>query len=677
MDLLKFRKLTDAHLETTTRAAERLNEAEFFKEIRSYFPPAESSKALANARLMIHELAVRHLCDNESLQPYRNVAQALQIALQSHGTASAELIDWESAIQAAVRYHLHFPPWGPPEQELLSDVRAQVVSKSINGLRANGYQILLPETGGLDIPEPEIKRLQEDIDTLAQKLGGEALIATAMAAIEPTYSSTTDRFNLGRHGQQVRLDASPQVPFAFLFQLGLKYFHCKQKQNAGQTEFDRLLKLLTFAVGVLDLEADSAMGMLFARPNDILETTRKSLLYDANFCLVQAKPSHVETFVRWLLKYQQFSKLVDTDGVNSSHVLAAAIVLLKDTPCGPVGIQRIPPAALAELGGMDLPSAQRLLTRVFTHRRGKINLKLTFPLQDSEVNAAFHPLLIDERGSLLRLPPNIAARATLNAVIEWCRCAWRESQGFDETLGLALEQFVRDQFSNKGVKIHYGTYGSSSDRSQCDLVIQTESHIIFFELKGKVLTRQSRSGDVLKALEDLADSLARPQAQAMERHAYLQEHKTMTLESSEGVSVIELGSKEVLKVSVTRGELLSLHDRPYLWHYLLAGCQMRFETTDPAQQEYLEPLHDWFRKFKDAAQRAGEYDLTDRFPFSRCWSLSLFQILLLLERTTSAEDFVRELLRTARVITTTRDFYASYEYLLSLHQLKKSPEDAT
>ncbi|MDO8729443.1 MAG: hypothetical protein Q7K26_06240 [bacterium] len=674
MDLIKFRTLTDAHLETTTQAAQRITEAALFEEIRSYFPPVKSSEALAKVRTIIHELAIRHLCDKQLLQPYRNVAQALKIALRVHGTSAAEVINWESAILAAVRYHLHFPPWRSPEQELVSDVRAQVVSKSINGLRDSGYQILLPEIGGLDMPDPEVARLQEDIDTLARKLGGEALVATAMAEIEPTYSSTTDRFNLGRHGQQVRLDASPQVPFAFLFQLGLKYFHCKQTHDAGQAEFTRLLGLLTFAVGILDLEADDTMGMIFARSRDILETTRKSLLYDATFCLVQAKPNHVETFVRWLLTYQQFSKLVDKDGFNSPHILAAAIVLLKETSCGPTGIQRIPPAALAELGGMDSPSAQRLLTRIFAHDFGKINLKLTFPLQDSEVNAAFRPLLIDEQGSLLRLPPNIAARATLNAVIEWCRRAWPDKKGFDETLGLALEQFVRDQFSAKGVKIHYGIYGNNSERSECDLAIQTESHIIFFELKGKVLTRQSRSGDVLKALEDLADSLARPQAQAMERHAFLKEHKTIELRFNEELSVIELGSKEVLKVSVTRGELLSLHDRPYLWHYLLAGCEMDFETTDPTQQKNLEPLHEWFRKFKDAAKRAGEYDLTNRFPFSRCWSLSLFQILLLLERTASADDFVRELLRTAHISITSRDFYASYEQLLNLQELKKSSD---
>lgn len=671
MKLDEFKRLVDAHLAATTQEGKRISETELLDEIGSHFPPAESSMSLTMVRSLIHELAVRHLCDNQPLQPYRNVAKALQLALRTNGTSAATEVDWEAVTRSAVRYHLHFPPMLPDDQELTANVRIQVVSKSVCGLRVAGYQVFFPDMGGVDMPESETARLQTDIEALAIKLGGEALVASALGGIEPTYSDKTDRFNLGRSGQTVRLDAQPQPPLAFMYQLGLKFFHYKQKPGVGEAEFCQLLRLMTFAVGLLDLESDGSLELIFSRPSDILESTRKSLLYDANFCLTQAKPDHALAFIKWLLTSQRFAHLIDKDNFSASHVHAAATILLQETKSGSIGIQRVPHEPLAIRTGLDIESAKQLLTSVFAHTFGIVNQKLTFPLQDSEVDSAFRPLLTDDKGALLRLPRNLAARATLNVVIEWCRKAYPKKQNlFDGELGLALEEFVRAQFTARGVNIHYGSYGSGTEESECDLVIQIDSHIVFFELKGKVLTRQSRSGDVLKAMEDLAESLARPQAQAMERHAFLKKHGKMELRSDKGISVIELGSREVLKVSVTRGELLSLHDRPYLWHFLSSGCQLNFEAEDTAQQKTLDRLHDWFRKFKEAAKRADEYNLSSPCPFSRCWSLSLFQILLLLERTASDEDFVKELLRTSQRITPTRDFYAAYEYALQLDAFK-------
>jgi hypothetical protein len=668
MQLDEFKRLVDSHLGNASGHPRSTSENEFLEEINGCFPAAQSSKSLAAVKRLLHDLAIRHLCDDDALQPYRHVAQALQLALRTDGTSPAEGTDWEAAVRAAVRHLRDFPPTLSDDRALVANVRAQVVSKSVRGLRDFGYQILLPPTGGLDISEPELSRLQADIEMLAKTLGGAALVSSALGAIERTYSTVTDRFRLGRNGQTVRLDAEPQAPLAFMFQLGLKFFHCPQSTDAGEPEFAKLVRLLTFAVGVLDLESDGAVGLLFARPADIFESTRKSLLFDANFCLTQANPKHVRVFVQWLLTHSPFDAFVDKNGFSAAHVLTAAEFLLHETNTGSISFHAVPHAPLAAMTGLSLEAAKRLLVGVFAHRHGKVNRKLMFPLQDTEVDSAFRPLLTDDKGGLIRLPRNLSARAVLNAVITWCRDTWPEKAGFDEKLGLVLEDFVRAQFGARGVKVHYGSYSDGDAKGECDLVIQTDSHIVFFELKGKVLTRQSRCGDVLKALQDLADSLARPQAQAMERHAFLKERGKMELKSGEEIAIIELGSRPVLKVSVTRGELLSLHDRPYVQHYLVTGCVSRFETTDPLQQSLLDPLHEWFSDFKDAAKRAGEYDISSAFPFSRCWSLSLFQILMLLERTATGDDFVRELLRTAKLITPGRDFYTTFEFKVGLDE---------
>jgi hypothetical protein len=189
-----------------------------------------------------------------------------------------------------------------------------------------------------------------------------------------------------------------------------------------------------------------------------------------------------------------------------------------------------------------------------------------------------------------------------------------------------------------------------------------------------MLRRQSRSGDDVAAMADLAQALARPQAQAMERHAVLREHRIITLTRGASTAPITLGSREVLKLSITRGDLGSLHDRPFLQLFLRTGCVAEFITAEPERQCEFDSLHKWFRKLKAAAARAGEAIFDTPFPFSTSWSLSVFQLLLLLERTSDNESFAKELQRTRRMSTPLRDFYSEYEYALKLDQFREQKD---
>lgn len=70
--------------------------------------------------------------------------------------------------------------------------------------------------------------------------------------------------------------------------------------------------------------------------------------------------------------------------------------------------------------------------------------------------------------------------------------------------------------------------------------------------------------------------------------------------------------------------------------------------------------------------RAGDGDFYGRTPFSKSWSISIYQLLLLLERTADNETLSQEFLRTRQMITPTRDFYTEYEYKLQLDQFKEA-----
>ncbi|WAK04462.1 hypothetical protein [Methylobacter sp. YRD-M1] len=672
MDIASFMALVDAHTKTTWPTNQQSNEKTLLEEIGRSFPPQETSRVHSVIKQLQDDLALRSLCDSRPLRPYYDVAQALKLASRVISTSREQEVDWETAVKLAIQHQQAFASPLPDDQLLAMNEIANLRAKAIRGLRELGYQVSLPDhQGGAYLPDTEMQRLSEEIEHLANLLGGIALMSSAVHSMEGLYSEMTGRFKLGRDGRTVRIDPTPQLPKAYLYQLGIRYFGQMNSAGAGEIEFNRLIKLLTYSVALLDLESTS-MELIFARYSDTIQIMQKSLVYDAVFCLPQAKPAHVEEWLRWLIAQPAFSALKSKEDWTAKHVLSIALwILHRCKSMLPSSFLELHSQEAAYATGLDVNSARDLLQTVFSHPPEGANRSLTFPPKDTDIDSAFRPILAPVDEKFILQPPSLAARFVLNAVLDWCRNQWPKSSKnkFDESLGDALEDFVRKIFEARGIKIAYGEYKCGKDKGQCDLVVQSEKFIIFFELKAKTLTRQSRAGDTINALRDLGESLVRPLAQAMERHAFLCKHGKMELMLQEGPVTIELNGREVLKVSVSRGELGSIHDRPFMQHFLHTGCLYQFQAEDSKGQKIIDDhLHKYFDRFKRAAIQASEYNLDDRFIFSKCWSLSLFQILQLLERAESNEGFARELLRTRNISTPLRDFYSEYEYKVWLDE---------
>lgn len=683
MDLSSFKKFVDANNTAPASGASKYTE-ELLVQIRACFTPKESDIAHADIKNIINDLGLRYLCEQTSSDPYLGVAEALFQALREQGISAGETTNWERAIELAAMYSSGVACM-PPAQVWRSNVRVNSLSVAINALRKLGYNIGLPAAGGVDVPEFETKRLAADIERQAASLG-HALAQSAAECIKNEFSAFSGRFKVGRQGQTIQLDAKPDRPFSYLYQLGLRYFELPISAPIPAATFTQLVDLVTWATALLDLSVET-FDLMFARNEGVLRVMRKSLIYDSVFLLTQAKPAHAREYLEWMMSRDQLASLKDKQGRTSSQILAVAKMLLWVGPRAGVPAYatpytqdfiRIPVIDAARVANLDHNPAADLLREVFAHQTGA-NQALTFPPDDKAIDAAFRPLLMHNNGMFFMQPAPMAARATVNAALQWCRENSPKKGNFDDkVLGPLFEIFVREKLVQHGVNVLHGDYKEGRSEGQCDAVVEAEKAVIFFELKSKMLQRNSRAGDDVAALADLAQAVVRPQAQALERHAFLREHGAMTLVLKDvSTNTITLGQREVLKLSITRGDLGSLHDRAFLPRFLQTGCVSEFATVDPTRQADLDSLHEWFRKLKSAATRAGE-SIFDAHPFSTSWSLSVFHLLLLLEHTHDNESFSQELQRTRRVITPLMDFYAEYEYmLLVLDKYRKQQEQQT
>ncbi|AXW62543.1 hypothetical protein CJO94_12070 [Ralstonia solanacearum] len=676
MDLNVFMALVDARSALSSPRASNGDDA-LLAQIRACFTLKESDQARSDLGHIIDDLGLRYMCEQATVDPYLGVAETIRQALREHGNLGEAASNWEHAVELAAMYTTNSTRL-PSVQVWRSNTRVNCLSVAINELRKLGYNIGLPASGGVDVPESETKRLAQDIQRKAASLG-HALALSASGAMRSMYSAVTGRFNVGRNGQTVQIDAKPARPLAYLYQLGLRYFAQPPSVPFPEATLAQLVDLVSWATALLDMSV-ATFELMFARNTDMVRLMQKSVVYDSVFLLTQAKPTHAREYLEWMMSRAPLANLKDKRGRTSAQIMAAATMLLrgceracaKDAPHDfiPVSAQ-----SAAYATNLDLAPAADLLREVFTHTTGA-NQTLTFPPNDMAVDAAFRPLLVTN-GTVFMQPAPMAARATVNAALQWCRENWSKGNFDEKAVGPLFEDFVREKLAQHGVSVLHGNYKAGQSKSQCDAVVETEASVIVFELKSKMLRRQSRSGDDVAAMADLAQALVRPQAQAMERHAVLREHGAITLTRGTSTATIKLGSREVLKLSITRGDLGSLHDRPFLGPFLRTGCVVEFIAVDPRRQQEFDSLHEWFQKLKAAAARAEEPIFETAFPFSTSWSLSVFQLLLLLERTSDNESFAKELQRTRRMITPLRDFYSEYEYALKLGQFRDQEDPQT
>lgn len=668
MDLATFKSLVDAR--AVLSPSPNKHDETLIDEVRACFTLEEGEQARFDLGHIIDDLGLRHMCEQEPVGPYVDVAKTIRKALVEGGNSADGRSNWELAVELAmvISGRGTHPPY---EHEWRSNTRVNCLSVAISELRKLGYDIGLPATGGVDVPESESKRLAQNIERQAASLG-DALAFSVSEAMGSTYSATTCRFNIGRNGQTVQIDAKPARPLAYLYQLGLRYLPLRPSAPFPKAILAPFVDLVTWATALIDVSV-GPFEMMFARHQDMVRIMKKSLMYDSVFLLAQANPAHAGEYLDWMMSREPLSGLKDRRGRASAEILAAAKMLLLN--CERMCAQNAPHAFLhvrainvAYATNLDLEPATDLLRDVFSHSGGP-NQALTFPPEDGSIDAPFRPLIMKDGGFLMQ-PAPMAARATVNAALQWCRENW-PSDNFDErAIGPLFEDFVREKLAQHGVSVLHGDYKAGHSEGQCDAIVETQASVIVFELKSKMLRRQSRSGNDVTAMNDLAQALVRPQAQAMERHAVLREHGVMTLSREASTATIRLKSREVLKISITRGDLGSLHDRPFLQLFLQTGCVAKFIVADSKRQHEFDGLHKWFSKLKAASARAGEAIVGTPFPFSTSWSLSVFHLLMLLERTNDNESFAHELLRMRRTITPLRDFYSEYEYALKLDQFR-------
>ena len=235
-------------------------------------------------------------------------------------------------------------------------------------------------------------------------------------------------------------------------------------------------------------------------------------------------------------------------------------------------------------------------------------------------------------------------------------------------MGLAMERLLSRELSKHGLRVSvdkHGKYrmfdpieGKSVD-GECDVVVETDDTILFFELKKKPLTRLASTGDELAGLVDLAASLMAAQSQLVRHERILRHNKCITFEDG---FRLDHNGRDVVRVAVPLLDFGGVHDKYMLGQLLAAlmGRTLSAHGATPPQETALKKLN---KSIEDLTTQMGLLANVPIQPisvFRSCWFLSIPQILMLLDGVDGPELLTRRITTMGRVTFRTLDFYRDY-----------------
>jgi hypothetical protein len=630
--------------------------------------------------LLKDQLLLTHFIRAEPLQPYLGIVKTVIDAIREKDSnpeqsirqvVSLEFEDkWRTALQAAWDLIVISPQIVEYNLQYLEKIyrRQFVVSNSARILQSEGCNVDI-EDGRVVIEESQARRIASHIEADIRLLGGIEALRRLFDVIEPCHHEKQGRYHLGRTFNSLIQANFPLIPVGYLLNLCVKY---PRRQilvavESSDNIWERIRRNSIALTSILDVQPHNQFALWFHSTDTITRFLQELALYDNLFCPTQLRPSDVPKMLRrlfsWLSETIQ-QKLGWTP--EQAAMIAERIFKLAEGTLHPVTFQAEKLYKLVpELGKNEI---DKLLT-VYSHEVSSVNSVFQIPEDVSQISGDNYfqhkPLIRLNRDEYLLISSSICSPAFYEAIVAEIRA--KVDSKINDKLGEKIENFVKDEFSRRGIKFKFGKYGEirkGSSLDEIDIVVEAFDTLIFFELKAKTLTRKSRFGSNFNLFLDLSNSLLASQIQINKHEIFIRKNGSIFLDNA---SICELNGRDIARVSITLLDFGSFQDRTVIFQFLENMLLGRFDASDEADASRVKSLNKKLDEFQSQYNKIVQLaPKMAKNPFYNCWFLSVPQLLILLDNVNSSDDLKRELWRTQSLSTSSLDFYREYEYARQL-----------
>lgn len=471
--------------------------------------------------------------------------------------------DWQIAV--AIGLLLMEQPGLNITEQVPIYARQDAVLSAIRRLQGQGYQFHAID-GHVTWVSGELERACQIMDAAVSAYGGWPLIRRIFERLHPHLAR--GRYVIIRHlAMAVREDKPLEIPWGYLLNLAAKHLKPAVPEMQSEERFESLLGLSKDIVATLDLEPYSGIEVAMVSPTRLIEALQDAVVGDACFSFEQLRPTDLFVMLETLFKAVDQAEMKRELGWTVADALVLAkIIFGPDTrPCHSFTFRKIREST-------NLSNAVlRAMLDQFTHDPTQLNTEFFKPNDIIHRNLNFRPLVAGQNQNRLLIAPSISALGFYIALTDAIRSY---DTHIDEKVGTAAEQLVSNLYIQHGLQpvVAPGFYAVSGERYECDIVLETNEYIFFLEIKKKILTRASFSGDVLEILTDLK-SMFESQIQSGRHELYLRQNEALYF--SDGTK-LEFHGRRVVRISVSLLDWGTLQDPLNTGSFLQAFMQTNF-----------------------------------------------------------------------------------------------------
>lgn len=567
---------------------------------------------------------------------------------------TSESKEWQAAVQAAHDF-LELNP-GFMDNALTIDDRARNVGMAAKRLIDRGISVELLN-GEVLLPVDVLMTAVERLRRLIRKIGPRLVVSQVFGWLSQMFDPLQERYLYVRRTSPLPQDRLPSVPIGYILNL------CVSEMPASATKMDNgarvkamteMEELARDLIAVLDVEPYNIWEPIFTGGMEMLPFLQKVVIYDSVIPFRQMRPSDVSEFLVGVFDWVDDVEFKKSSGwtLANAHIVIKNIIKFAQGKRGPVDFQE----SQFDPSGQIPKSELRAILEAIAHPEKGANKEFRSPLDTTKVDFWKKPLMKRANNQYLLLDVSWCSPAFYEALAT----AVRELDGkADDKIGTAAERFLSEQFKRHGISTSNGKYEVNGKDGECDVVVETPGHVVFIEMKKKVLTRSAQGGNDLDILADLSHSLVAAQKQAGWHEIHLRQQKVLHLDDKGLVFDIHLNEREVERVAVSLLDYGSIQDRTMLSQFLTTIMNVQFTALDPEKDSKLKKLRGYQADLKAQHTQLVTWDAgIQKLPFFNCWFLSVPQMLVLLDDVDSLEAFQKSLWATRHVNFGTSDFYA-------------------
>lgn len=548
--------------------------------------------------------------------------------------------------------------------------RVDAVIAAADYLQKAGVPIAVKD-GRFDIDDKSVVDWCRQIEGDIANLGGWAVLNQAFAYLRQNHYAI-GRFVPGRN--PANSARPPSCPINYIINLAVKNIASRPitDEATGAPLWKSIVERSRNLCAVLDVEPYSNMEDIVLPPEQVPEYVATAALFDHIFTLRQWIPSQTTAILEGIFDFVDAKQMKASLGwtvVDAIQLAQFAFTDVADKDLTTLAVDKVADCGVGRNTWVQMRPH-------FVHSLSSLNRDYATPRDADKANLGAKPFVeMPNKQFLGVISPSLSAPAFFEAV----SCALRDSRypNLDGEMGLAMERLLARALRDHGlaVSVESGKYKlfdpleNKLVDGECDVVVEMDDRVIFFEMKKKPLTRVASTGDDLAGLVDLSSSLMDAQAQLVRHERILRHNKSITFENG---FVLQHKGREVEQIAVTLLDFGSFQDRFLLGQLLAAliGRTMASHSPIASQQKALQKLNRSIQNLtKQMALPAGS--VVDPIKlFRNYWFLSIPQILMMLDGVEHAQTLAKRL-DTMRVITyRTLDFYRDYAFALQQKLVK-------